>query len=62
VREELLTAGARYRPSRIHWFAAVPVGLAMLLGQRLNTLPPSQWYEHLEGSRYVPSALLRAGA
>ena len=32
---------------RIHLFAAVPAGLAMLVGQLLNTLGPVQTYEHI---------------
>ena len=32
---------------RIHLFAAVPAGLAMLFGQLLNTLGPVQTYEHM---------------
>lgn len=45
----------------IHLFTAVPAGLAMLLGQRLNTLGPIQTYEHIQDSatgRYFPAALL----
>ena len=34
---------------RIHLFAAVPAGLAMLVGQLLNTLGPVQTYEHIPG-------------
>lgn len=60
--EETVRACARFRPKRIHWFGSIPLGVAMLLGQRLNTLPPSQLYERLEdGGRYVPSVLLQAG-
>ena len=32
---------------RIHLFAAIPAGLAMLIGQLLNTLGPVQTYEHI---------------
>ena len=32
---------------RIHLFEAVPAGLAMLIGQLLNTLGPVQTYEHI---------------
>ena len=32
---------------RVHLFMAVPAGLAMLLGQLLNTLGPVQTYEHI---------------
>ena len=48
---------------QIHLFMAVPVGLAMLIGQLLNTLGQVQTYEHVpEGAtgHYMPSALLGA--
>ena len=32
---------------RVHLFMAVPAGLAMLIGQLLNTLGPVQTYEHM---------------
>ena len=54
-------------PGKVHlmprdreWWA-VPAGLAMLIGQLLNTLGPVQTYEHIstEGvGVYVPSSLL----
>lgn len=47
---------------RIHLFMAVPVGLAMLIGQLLNTLGLVQTYEHIAGDGpgvYRPAALLR---
>lgn len=51
-----------YRISgRIHLFLAVPVGLAVLIGQLLNTLGQLQTYEHIpEGATgyYSPAALL----
>ena len=46
---------------RIHLFAAVPAGLAMLVGQLLNTLGPVQTYEHIPTDatgRYKTAALL----
>lgn len=46
---------------RIHLFMAVPVGLAMLVGQLLNTLGQVQTYEHIpQGAtgHYVQAALL----
>ena len=33
---------------RVHLFMAVPAGLAMLIGQLLNTLGPVQTYEHIQ--------------
>ena len=45
----------------VHLFMAVPAGLAMMIGQMLNTLGPVQTYEHVQvdatGS-YEPAALL----
>ena len=46
---------------RVHLFAAIPAGLAMLLGQMLNTLGPTQTYEHIQSDAtgcYKPAALL----
>ena len=46
---------------RVHLFMAVPVGLAMLVGQLLNTLGQVQTYEHIPDcatGHYVPAALL----
>lgn len=45
--------------SRVHLFMAVPVGLAMLIGQLLNTLGSVQTYQHIPAEgRYHPAALL----
>ena len=55
ARERYVTRG------RVHLFMAVPVGLAMLIGQLLNTLGQIQTYEHIpDGATgyYVPAALL----
>jgi len=60
--------GARHthRPlSTIHLFMAVPAGLAMLIGQLLNTFGPVQTYEHISKDGvgvYVPAALLTPSA
>lgn len=46
---------------RTHLFLAGPAGLAMLIGQLLNTVGPVQTYEQVESDlsgRYLPSALL----
>ncbi len=46
--EGIRSARDAYRPiDTIHLFMAVPVGLAMLIGQLLNTLGPVQTYEHI---------------
>lgn len=49
----------------VHLFLAVPVGLAFLIGQSLNTAGPVQTYEHLPSDavgRYYPAVLLHPGA
>jgi len=46
---------------RVHIFAAVPAGIAVLIGQLLNTLGPVQTYEHIQDDAqglYHPAALL----
>lgn len=46
---------------RFHIFAAIPVGLAVLIGQLMNTLGHVQLYEHVQQSgTYAPSVLLAA--
>ena len=48
---------------QVHLFMAVPVGLAMLIGQLLNTLGPVQTYEHIPSNpigRYAPAALINS--
>ena len=60
-------AAARYARNkynisgRVHLFTAAPAGLAMLIGQMLNTLGPIQTYEHIQSNasgHYQPAALL----
>lgn len=42
-------ARGKYRPiETVHLFMAVPVGLAVMIGQFLNTLGSVQLYEHRE--------------
>ena len=46
---------------QVHLFMAVPAGLAMLIGQLLNTLGPVQTYEHIPSNPigvYAPAALI----
>ena len=48
---------------QVHLFVAVPAGLAMIIGQLLNTLGPVQTYEHIQVNatgRYEPAAVLGA--
>ena len=48
VIEAIRTARASYRPmGTVHLFMAAPVGLAMLIGQGLNTFGDVQTYEHI---------------
>lgn len=55
---------ARYRfgiRGQVHLFMAVPAGLAMMIGQLLNTLGPVHTYEHIQVDAlgiYQPAALL----
>jgi hypothetical protein len=47
---------------KIHLFLAVPAGLAMMLGQTLNTFGQIQTYEHVGNDAvgtYQPAALLK---
>ena len=48
---------------QVHLFMAVPAGLAMMIGQLLNTLGPVHTYEHIQVDAlgmYQPAALLGA--
>ena len=48
---------------QVHLFMAVPAGLAMMIGQLLNTLGPVHTYEHMQVDAlgmYQPAALLGA--
>jgi hypothetical protein len=65
VRDAIRTARRKFRPiERIHLFMAVPAGLAMMIGQLLNTLGPVQTYERIAGDDrpYHEAALLRPDA
>ena len=50
------------RPGTLaHWFYALPVSLAVLIGQQVNACGPLQCYEFLnDESRYIPSCLIRS--
>ena len=62
VQDGMRTARRDYANiGTVHLFMAVPAGLAMLIGQLLNTFGSVQTYEHVtvDGSgRYRPAALL----
>jgi len=63
VQDGMRTARREYgNVGTVHLFMAVPAGLAVLIGQLLNTFGMVQTYEHLttDGSgSYMPAALLR---
>lgn len=59
--DALRTARANYQArGTVHLFLAVPVGLAMMIGQLLNTFARVQTYEHVPGDPipYLPAAIL----
>lgn len=64
VQAELRAARSEFRTDFrcVHLFMAVPLGLAMLIGQLLNTFPEVQTYEFVptaDGNVYRPAARLR---
>ncbi len=63
IIEALRYARDQYQPrGALHLFLAVPAGLAMLIGQMLNTFGPVQTYEHVPTDavgRYSPAARLQ---
>lgn len=65
VQDGLRTVRREYgNVGTVHLFMAVPAGLAMMVGQLLNTFGAVQTYEHVlsDGSgHYKPAALLRPG-
>jgi hypothetical protein len=63
VRQELIGARDlwRLRGSGLHLFISAPAGLAVLLGQQLNTFGPLTVYEHVEESNaYAPALTIAA--
>lgn len=52
---------AAHHIRRIHLFAAVPQGVAVMIGRALNAMPPVQLYEYIE-QEYWPSFSLREAA
>jgi hypothetical protein len=66
IVEALRYARDQYQPrGALHLFLAVPAGLAMLIGQMLNTFGTVQTYEHVPTDavgRYVPAARLEPSA
>jgi hypothetical protein len=66
IAEGLRRARDTFKPrGSVHLFLAVPAGLAVMIGQTLNTLGPIQTYEHLATDAvgiYEPAALLEPSA
>ncbi|MGH9553633.1 MAG: SAVED domain-containing protein, partial [Terriglobales bacterium] len=66
IVEGLRKARADLQPrGTVHLFLAVPAGLAMMIGQMLNTFGPIQTYEHLAMDAvgaYQPAARLMPSA
>jgi hypothetical protein len=66
VVEGLRKARTELQPrGTVHLFLAVPAGLAMMIGQALNTFGPVQTYEHLATDAvgvYQPVVLLKPSA
>ncbi len=60
VNDGIRNARSRYQQlGCVHLFMAVPAGLAMMIGQKLNTLGMVQTYEHIAiGGQYRPALLL----
>jgi hypothetical protein len=66
IVEGLRKARAELQPrGAVHLFLAVPAGLAMMIGQVLNTFGPVRTYEHVATDAvgtYQPAALLEPSA
>lgn len=66
VSEALRRARDKFQPrGTVHLFLAVPAGLAVMIGQSLNTFGPIQTYEHVGTDAvgvYQPAALLAPSA
>lgn len=66
ISEALRKARDEFQPrGAVHLFLAVPAGLAVMIGQALNTFGPIQTYEHVGTDAvgiYQPAALLQLSA
>ena len=60
AKREIRRACNRYQPRLIHLFYLGPLGLAVLLGQKLNGLADIQCYERSKTTGYTPSCRLPA--
>lgn len=57
IRASILHAQQKRQIDEVHIFAAIPQGLALLMGHYINALTPIQLYEYINGS-YIPSTQL----
>lgn len=60
VKREIRSAISQFSPKIIHLFFFGPLGLAVLLGQKMNGLVDIQCYERSKEQTYVPSCLIQA--
>ena len=60
IKDEMRRFISKREPRTIHLFYVGPLGLAVLLGQRLNSLGDIQCYERSRTDGYVPSCRLLA--
>jgi len=60
VKREIRGLCNRHLPQTVHLFFFGPLGLAVLLGQKLNGLADIQCYEHVKTGGYAPSCRLHA--
>lgn len=60
AKKEIRNVISRFSPRIIHLFFFGPLGLAVLLGQKMNGLVNIQCYERSKEYAYVPSCLIQA--
>lgn len=60
AKKEVRSAISKFSPKLIHLFFFGPLGLAVLLGQKMNGLVNIQCYERSKEHGYVPSCLIQA--
>lgn len=60
VKREIRALCNKHLPQTVHLFYFGPLGLAVLLGQKLNGLADIQCYEHVKAGGYAPSCRLHA--
>lgn len=60
TKKEVRSAISKFSPKLIHLFFFGPLGLAVLLGQKMNGLVNIKCYERSKEHGYVPSCLIQA--